>query len=199
MPPSVVSWVRWFLDSPNGALFIEIDPQYLNNNFNLYGIRQKVPYFCQALTLVRGNYLPRDRRPPEWPPDLDDYGMCLYGLLHARYLLTDEGQQRIYAKYLQKLYPKCPRMLCEGSCCLPYGSSDDIGQSDVKVFCPNCQDVYSVKDQRFTNMDGAFFGPTWVHLFVNRYAEIVPKEPPQKYQPRIFGFRIIPPDTPSSH
>jgi casein kinase II subunit beta len=185
--------MQWFLDSPHGSLFIEIDASYLMNNYNFYGIRQKVPHFCRALTLIRGPFIPRERRPPDWPSDIDDYGMCLYGLLQARYLLTDEGQRRMSVKYRAGVYPKCPRMLCEGCHCLPYGLSDDLGQSEVKVFCPNCQDVYSVKDKRFAHMDGAFFGPTWVHLFVNRYKELVPNEPPQKYQPRIFGFRIVPP------
>jgi casein kinase II subunit beta len=193
------SWVLWFLESPRGSIFIEIDEGYLNNNYNLYGIRQKVPHFAHALALIRGPYTPRERRPGEWASDIDDYGMCLYGLLHARYLLTDEGQQRMYVKYRADTFPKCPRMLCEGCRCLPYGSSDDIGQSEVRVFCPNCQDVYSVKDKRFTNMDGAFFGPTWTHLFVNRYSELVPKDPPQKYQPRIFGFRILPPENAPDH
>jgi casein kinase II subunit beta len=187
------TWVEWFLSSPRGSVFIRVDDAYLNDVFNYYGIRQKVPNFRFSFDLIRGPYLLRERRPAEWPSDIDDYGMCLYGLIHARYLMTSAGQERMLQKYQSGFYPKCPRMLCSGCSCVPYGTSDDIGESNVKLFCPNCQDVYSVNDRKYSNMDGAFFGPSWVHLFLIRYPHLIPSELPRKYIPRIFGFRIAPP------
>jgi casein kinase II subunit beta len=184
------SWVSWFLQTPRGSIFVQIDAGYLSANYNLYGLRQKIPNFKYSLDLVRGAYLARESRPLEWPSDIDDYGVCLYGLLHARYLLTAAGQERMRQKYAGGEYPRCPRMLCRGRVCLPYGQSDDMAASGVQLFCPNCQDVYASPDPKFASMDGAFFGPNWVHFFIGKYPELVPREPPEKYVPRIFGFRI---------
>jgi casein kinase II subunit beta len=191
---SEASWVSWFLQTPRGAIFIRIDTDYLNNNYNFYGLRQKVPNFKYALDLIRGPYL--STKPPEWPADIDDYGLCLYGLLHARFLLTAAGQDLMHEKFgTAGAYPLCPRLLCRGRPCLPYGQSDDLAQSSVQLFCPNCQDVYASADPKFANMDGAFFGPNWVHFFLARYGDVVPTEMPERYVPRIFGFKLARPDS----
>ena len=184
------TWVSWFLSTPRGKYFVEVDEVYLKNIFNYYGLRQKVPNFKFALDLIQGPYIEPSNRLPSWPEDIDDYGLCLYGLIHARYLLTDEGQRRMFEKYRNRDFPRCPRSFCDGTIGLPYGTSDDIGHSNVKIFCPNCNDVYSTQDEGFAMMDGAFFGPNWVHLFLQNYPGIVPKETPKKYVPRIFGIRI---------
>lgn len=190
------SWVDWFLTTPRGSLFVRIDSEYLNNTFNFYGLRQKIPHFKFAFDLIRGPFIAQERRPSEWPEDIDEYGMCLYGLLHARYLLTAAGLEQAYQKYRQNEFPKCPRSFCDGHCCIPVGVSDEIGESNVKLYCTNCQDIYSSKDKRFITMDGAFFGPNWCHLFIQKYPETVPEEKPRKYIPRIYGFKVAPPNTP---
>lgn len=184
------SWVKWFLSTPRGKYFVQIDDEYLQNIYNYYGLRQKVPNFKYALDLIQGPFIPPQNRPAAWPDDIDDYGLCLYGLIHARYLLTDEGQKKMFEKFKNNEFPHCPRVFCKGITGLPYGSSDDIGQSNLKIFCPNCNDIYSTNDDTCNQMDGAFFGPNWVHLFIQRYPDIVPKETPTKYIPRIFGMRI---------
>ena len=83
------SWVKWFLSTPRGKYFVQIDDEYLQNIYNYYGLRQKVPNFKYALDLIRGPFIPPQNRPAAWPDDIDDYGLCLYGLIHARYLLTE--------------------------------------------------------------------------------------------------------------
>ena len=39
-------------------------------------------------------------------------------------------------------------------------------------------------------IDGACFGNSWVHLFLQKYPEIVPKQNPEKYVPRLFGYQL---------
>lgn len=190
-----MSWIDWLLETERGSVFVRIDDKYLSKAFNFYGIRQKVPNFAMCLELIRGPLIPKEQRPRGWPDDIDEYGLCLYGLLHARYLLTAAGQKAAREKLRNQDYPKCPRSWCDGVCGVPVGTSDDLGESNVKLYCPNCQDVYSVTDKRFTSMDGAFFGPSWCHLFVKRFPDVVPEEPPRKYVPRIFGLRVAPPGT----
>ena len=99
----------------------------------------------------------------------------------------------MYKKYTtEDCFYKCPRTFCNGTKCLPYGTSDDIGQSSLKMFCPCCHDVYHIPDSESENMDGAFFGPSWVHLFLAKYPDVMPKPPIRTYTPKIFGFKICP-------
>lgn len=184
-----ISWVDWFLTTPAGRYFVRIDDGYLSDTYNYYGLRQKVPNFSAAFELIRGPRIEPGARPAEWPEDIDSYGACLFGLLHARYLLTDEGQRRMRKRCEDGAFPHCPRTLCRGAQCLPYGAADDIGQSELLLFCPCCGDVYRAGGEAMET-DGAFFGPNWVHPFLARYRDLVPSELPERYVPRIFGFHV---------
>lgn len=64
------------------------------------------------------------------------------------------------------------------------------GLDTVKLFCPNCNDIYSPPSSRFQSVDGeyatsprnfnsqlfagAFFGTTFAHLFFQSYRELAP-------------------------
>jgi hypothetical protein len=41
-----------------------------------------------------------------------------------------------------------------------------------------------------TDIDGAYFGATFPHLFIMTYPAVVPSPPTMVYVPRVFGFRI---------
>jgi len=44
----------------------------------------------------------------------------------------------------------------------------------VKLYCPNCCDIYTPASSRFQSVDGAFFGTTFAHLFLQTYREFAP-------------------------
>jgi len=184
------SWIDWLIEQPLGQYFVPIDREFLENMFSYYGLRQKVPNFKQALEIIKGPYLRDDIRPKEWPSNIDEYGLCLYGLLHARFLLTESGLQKMRQKYCEADFHVCPRTLCRKTKCLPYGPSDDVGQSSLRIFCPKCRDIYAFPEKNPYVMDGAFFGPSWVHVFVQKFPEIFPQFPTASYTPLIFGFKI---------
>ena len=60
-------------------------------------------------------------------------------------------------------------MLCGGQQCLPVGQSDIPRTSTVKIFCPKCEDVYFPRSKYQGNIDGAYFGTTFPHLFLMTY------------------------------
>ena len=94
------------------------------------------------------------------------------------------------------------------------------GVDTVKLYCPNCNDIYTPSSSRYGGVDGAFFGTTFAHLFFHTYREyapvpFIPKRSPasppnsqthlvqnpnsyggQKrpehrvYIPRIYGFKV---------
>ncbi len=114
--------------------------------------------------------------------------MDLYGLIHARFIVTPKGLQLMKQKYVEGCFGICPRILCEGQPVLPIGLSDELNKSRVKVFCPRCEDAYYPKIK--ADIDGAYFGTAFPHMFLQTYPEYVPERGAPPYVPRIYGFRI---------
>lgn len=57
----------------------------------------------------------------------------------------------------------------------------------TKIFCCRCEDIYYPRSSRQANVDGAYFGTTFCHLFLQSYWELQPAPPAAVYVPRIFG------------
>lgn len=67
--------------------------------------------------------------------------------------------------------------------------TDQLRKSRVKIFCPQCQDVYNAK-KKCKDIDGAYFGPSFPHLFLQTFLDLNPKYKKIYYAPRISGFKI---------
>lgn len=115
--------------------------------------------------------------------------MDLYGLIHARFILTPRGLTMMKEKYMMSAFSYCPRVLCERHNVLPIGVSEELSTSRVKVYCPRCQDVY-IPRQKQLDIDGAYFGTSFPHIFLKHFPELMPKGP-AKFVPKIYGFKIF--------
>ena len=100
----------------------------------------------------------------------------LYGLVHQRYVLTRAGLHAMVSKlplvlhrgrnyelkcsqaekYEAGVFGSCPRVYCMGCNVVPCGRSDLPGLETVKLFCPNCNDIYVPASSRFQGVDGMF-------------------------------------------
>ena len=117
----------------------------------------------------------------------------LYGLIHARYVLTAQGLSDMKAKYKAHEFGPCPRSLCEKQTVLPTGLSDSVslsGDNPMKLFCAKCQELYDYNVPGGNYIDGAFFGTTFPHLFMQTFHELRPTPSTAQYIPRVFGFKV---------
>ena len=62
----------------------------------------------------------------------------LYGLIHARFIITPRGMSAMLDKYKNTHFGRCPRAFCQGQPVLPVGQSDVPRMHTSKVFCPKC-------------------------------------------------------------
>lgn len=102
----------------------------------------------------------------------------LYGLVHQRYILTRAGLQQMVGPKLDLLYlyvdytyvyiffqaekyeagqfGPCSRVYCLGCHVVPCGRSDLPGIDTVKLYCPNCHDIYTPPSSRYQGVDGEY-------------------------------------------
>ncbi|KAJ7482042.1 casein kinase II, regulatory subunit, partial [Mycena galericulata] len=98
----------------------------------------------------------------------------LYGLIHARWIVTASGLAKMVKKYKRGDFGRCPRVLCESQSLLPVGLVDIPFQKSVKLYCGRCEDLYSPKSSRHGSIDGAYFGTTFPHLLYLVYPTLLP-------------------------
>ncbi|WZZ24690.1 hypothetical protein YC2023_008091 [Brassica napus] len=204
------SWVSWFCNLRGNEFFCEVDDDYIQDDFNLCGLNHQVPYYDYALDLILDvDFSQGERFTDEQNELVESAAEMLYGMIHARYILTSKGLASMLDKYKNYDFGRCPRVYCCGQPCLPVGQSDIPRSSTVKIYCPKCEDVYYPRSKyqgsilflispspRFMlqclnkNIDGAYFGTTFPHLFLMTYGHLKPQKAAQSYVPRVFGFKL---------
>lgn len=94
-------------------------------------------------------------------------------------------------KYQNGVFGHCPRVKCQRQNVLPLGFSDNLHNHRIKTYCPRCQEAYAVRTSEINaDIDGAFFGRSFPHLFLLTFPHLLPDGPPAPYVPKIFGFKV---------
>ncbi|KAI8843113.1 casein kinase II, regulatory subunit [Chytridium lagenaria] len=195
---STAYWIEWFLQLKGNDFFCEVDAEYLLDRFNLTGLNTEVPHYTAAFDLMTDSL--DDDLPDETRAEIEASARHLYGLIHSRFILTNRGLQKMFEKVRHAEFGRCPRVLCHNQPVLPVGLSDVAGLKPVMLYCPRCEDIYTPPSRRHAAIDGAYFGTTFPHLFLQVYPQLVPSGraglagggPGQveRYVPKIFGFKI---------
>lgn len=184
-------WISYFLSKSGNNFFCKIDEPYIHDSFNLYGFIQQVPYYDQALDLMCD--IDEEEEFSEDHQELiENDADVLYGLIHARYIVTNRGLQAMFEKYKYREFGECPYVYCNRKGLLPTGMTDEKNKDSVKLYCPSCENVYRPKSSRHESIDGAYFGTTFAHLFFLTYPQLKPQKKPSMYIPKIYGFRVHP-------
>lgn len=181
-------WRDWFISSRGNEYFCEIDEEYLTDRFNLTGLNTEVQYYQYALDLVADVFdFDCD---DEMREQIEKSARHLYGLVHARYIVTTRGLTKMLEKFKKSDFGKCPRVMCEAQPLLPTGQSDVANTSPVKLYCARCEDLYNPKSSRHAVIDGAYFGTSFHNILFQVYPAMQPPKSQRRYEPRLFGFRM---------
>lgn len=183
------TWIQWFCGLRGNEFFVEVDEDYIQDDFNLTGLRSMVPNYDYALDMIL-DAESDEALTEEQQESIESAAEMLFGLIHARYILTNRGLATMVDKYNAMDFGRCPRVYCQGQAVLPVGQSDIPRMNTVKLFCPRCEDIYYPKYTRHNQIDGAYFGTTFPHLLLQMYPEFIPPKPTLSYVPRIYGFKI---------
>ncbi|KAJ3675832.1 hypothetical protein LUZ60_004874 [Juncus effusus] len=188
---SDTSWIVWFCGLRGNELFCEVDEEFIQDDFNLCGLNSLVPHYLHALDVILDNdYSFSGELDDDEHSRIENVAEMLYGLIHARYILTNKGLNAMHEKYKRADFGRCPRVFCEGQPCLPAGTSDISHNGSVKIYCPKCEDLYLPRCKYQNNMDGAYVGTTFPHLYLMTFPSSKPSKTAEKYIPRVFGFKL---------
>ena len=188
----VETWISHNCSSTGHDYFVEVFEDFIEDDFNLTGLMFLVPYYKEALEMIL-DLEPEDPLKVPSIPMFEHSAELLYGLIHARFLLTKTGLQIMAKKYDEAQFGTCPRYYCDGTRLLPTGRHDLPGYESVRLYCPCCCDVYVPPNSRYLNVDGAFFGTSFVGLFLKMFPEVERNCIPLRkniYELKLFGFRI---------
>jgi casein kinase II subunit beta len=104
-----LQWISLFLSSRGNEYFCEVDEDFIQDSFNLTGLHEDVANYDQALDVITdriggsSNYWlsalsdkgADDDLQDELRRCLDTHARLLYGLIHARWILTPRGMAKM--------------------------------------------------------------------------------------------------------
>jgi len=106
-------WRDWFVATRGHEYFCEIDEEYLTDRFNLTGLQAEVQYYQYALDLITDVFdfdCDDDIR-----EQIEKSARHLYGLVHARYIITTRGLQKMVFFIFPPPVPSFPAKLLGNS------------------------------------------------------------------------------------
>ncbi|CAG7854238.1 Casein kinase II subunit beta Short=CK II beta [Serendipita indica DSM 11827] len=153
----------------------KVEEDYILDRFNLTGLNVEVQHYTHALDLITDN-LADDEFEEEHRGGIELSARFLYGLIHARWIITSRGLVKMLEKFKKADFGRCPRVLCHGQPLLPVGLTDVPYEKSVKLYCGRCEDIYSPKSTRHGSVDGAFFGTSFPHMMYLVYPALLPSK-----------------------
>eukprot|EP01091_Cochliopodium_minus_P006146 TRINITY_DN16025_c0_g1_i1.p1 TRINITY_DN16025_c0_g1~~TRINITY_DN16025_c0_g1_i1.p1 ORF type:complete len:215 (+),score=57.32 TRINITY_DN16025_c0_g1_i1:85-729(+) len=193
---SSTNWIDSFCSMNGNDLFVSVDEDFIEDTFNLTGLKKMVPHYNLALKTIMDIDIDYSeiQNMENISDEIDKSANLLYGMIHARFLITSRGISLLSQKYRNGDFGICPRVLCDAQKVLPVGLSDLPNHNTVKFYCPKCKEIYNNGKPKYSHLDGAYFGRTAPHLLELLHRDLFnfSSHPHSQYIPKIFGFKIHP-------
>jgi len=190
------NWIDNHLSKKGNNFLCRVDEAFIADHFNLYGLTSSSSGADFYRTLKR--ILNTDDETDASSSTLqfreeaeEREAERLYGLIHARYIMTRRGMDLMQEMLMHKVFSSCPRIACRTSL-LPIGLSDDPDKEPVKLYCERCKDIFHPPSRKHNGLDGAFFGTGFPHMFFMMNPERSSSEKNKPFVGRLCGFRIHP-------
>lgn len=192
--------IDWLLSQEGNHLLCRIEEDYIEDNFNLYGLSKIIPNFRDSIRLLLSDSASVEGCLEEgWTGPSYEHLLDLYGLIHARYILTSQGLNKMRRKLANNVFGTCPEAEFAESQVLPVGLSDHLRQGPPVGYCVASGEVYKMKAWG-DYLDGAYFGTSFPHLLLMQNPAVHGPQgwpvPNTTYKPRIFGFKVRRADDP---
>jgi casein kinase II subunit beta len=143
------------IDTSPRSWLVDIDDYFLQSSVSYYDLNKKVSHCSRAAEIIKGGSADNTAFTRAQMERLGTSVRRLYGLLHQRFVITEDGVQKVAAKVANAVYGLCPRVACQQSKLIPVGSTIEPDEDVVKLWCPKCHDIY----ESGSDLDAAFFGP----------------------------------------
>ena len=144
----------------------------------------KLPILIDIITDV----IDIELQPEEHKDSLEHNARILYGLIHARYILTTRGLNKMFEKFRSGDFGYCPRVHCQLNPLLPIGLNDQPRMASVKLYCSKCEDLYNLNQVDIQQLMGHILGLHSQQCFQNFPIQCQYMQ--KTYVPRVFGFKL---------
>ncbi|KAH0576397.1 Casein kinase II subunit beta [Spironucleus salmonicida] len=181
------TWLEQFLQkSEFNHILVQVPDTYFQESLALLGL-EKIEFYSQAIQLILyDNY---DCQPSE--QEIIENAACIvYALAHQRYIRTPQGLQDTLQLFQNGAYGRCPRIRC-GAGMLVYGEHLMPGEGFLKNYCPKCKTLYDLTQYDEFCVDGCFYGPDFIGMFVATYLELADNTSLEEKKKELFGFEIV--------
>ena len=166
---------------------LNIPEDYIVDKFNVYGLQDDFSFLNICCDIICGK--PNLNCVPQKDiAEIREQLPRVYGMIHARFILSPPGLSALKDKYDCVQYGTCPRLNCQNESLLPIGLSSQMNVSKVKVFCPCCREIFVPKTN--IDLDGAYFGPNAAHIFIDEMHISSKRYNFQPFVHTAFGFRL---------
>ncbi|BFU23157.1 casein kinase II regulatory subunit family protein [Entamoeba histolytica HM-1:IMSS-B] len=184
----IPGFVKAFLKEGKNKYYVRVDNSFIEDSFNYYGLENQVHGYKEVKEYLLSKKKKSIKQEDEF---LYNGASILYGLIHARFIVTEEGLKKMKRKYKKQEFGICPRYYCNKAALLPFSPSDKLNESTIQLVCPLCKHVYR-PPQEYATIDGAHFGSSFASLFMMTFPKYVNSVKPieGKYSPIIYGFKL---------
>lgn len=163
MSRGMKSFRAMYMDTSPNSWLVEIDDYYLQSSVSYYGLNAYVDHCSRASMIIKGRSFDTSEYSQSRLESLAESCRLLYGLLHQRFISTEDGTRKLFEKYQRGIYGRCPRTACKNKHLIPMGFDIEPNKGKVKLWCPQCHDIYNPPSH--IHIDGAFFGPDLPIMF----------------------------------